>query len=40
MNGFGTFSFPDGKKYVGNYQSDYKNGYGEFTWPNGNCYKG
>ena len=30
MHGIGTFIWPDGKKYTGNYRDDLKEGYGEF----------
>ena len=33
MQGFGTFTLPDGKYYKGNYENDKKKGYGEFFWP-------
>jgi hypothetical protein len=32
MNGKGEFTWPGGKKYVGNYVEDKKEGYGEFSW--------
>ena len=40
MHGNGTFYWPDGRKYVGDYYEDKKRGYGEFTWPDGRCYRG
>ena len=40
MNGQGTTTWPDGKKYIGNYLNDKKHGYGEFYWANGKNYKG
>lgn len=40
MHGQGTFMFPDGRKYVGNYVYDKKEGYGEFFWLDGKIYKG
>lgn len=48
MHGKGEFTWPDGKKYVGNtfknklgdYQDDKKDGYGEFFWQDGKTYKG
>ena len=40
MHGNGTFEWPDGRKYVGDYYEDKKRGYGEFTWPDGRCYRG
>jgi hypothetical protein len=32
MDGYGEFSWPDGRKYVGEYKMDKKNGYGIFEW--------
>lgn len=32
MHGKGIFSWPDGKKYIGQYLEDKKAGYGELTW--------
>ena len=40
MNGRGTFTWLDGKKYVGEYINDKKEGYGEFYWPDGRVYRG
>lgn len=33
MNGYGEFSWLDGKKYVGWYKNDKKHGFGIFNWP-------
>ena len=33
MNGYGEFSWPDGKKYIGWYEDDKKSGFGIFYWP-------
>lgn len=33
MSGYGEFSWPDGKKYIGLYKNDKKNGFGIFNWP-------
>ena len=40
MHGKGTFTWFDGRKYVGEYVEDKKQGYGEFIWPDGRSYKG
>ena len=40
MNGFGVFTWPDGRKYEGNYKNDKQDGYGTFTWSDGKQYKG
>jgi len=40
MHGKGTFTWADGRKYVGEYIDDKKQGYGEFIWPDGRSYKG
>lgn len=30
MNGYGVFSYPDGRRYKGNFKDDEMDGYGEF----------
>jgi hypothetical protein len=40
MNGKGVFTWPDGRKYEGEYSNDKKQGYGEYTWADGRTYKG
>ena len=30
MHRYGVFTWPDGKKYIGQYVNDKKEGYGEF----------
>ena len=35
MNGFGHFTWNDGRSYVGQYKINLKEGEGEFTWPDG-----
>lgn len=40
MHGFGTFRWPDGRIYRGNYALDAKEGYGVFEWPDGRKYEG
>jgi hypothetical protein len=32
MHGRGTFTFKDGRKYIGEYIEDKKEGYGTFEW--------
>jgi hypothetical protein len=40
MDGKGSFEWPDGRKYKGEYYDDKKSGYGVFKWPDGRKYKG
>ena len=40
MDGAGIFTWPDGRKYDGQYLDDKKHGYGIFEWPDGRKYKG
>ena len=40
MHGYGTFRWPDGRVYRGNYALDAKEGYGVFEWPDGRKYEG
>ena len=35
MDGRGVFSWPDGRKYEGEYVKDLKEGVGRFVWPDG-----
>lgn len=35
MNGRGLFTWPDGRKYDGDYIADLKEGNGFFVWPDG-----
>ena len=39
-NGQGTFTWPDGKKYVGEFKNDKMDGQGTLTWPDGSIEKG
>ena len=40
MHGKGVFSWPDGRKYEGEYLNDLKHGQGKFEWPSGKMYDG
>ena len=40
MEGTGTFTWSDGRKYVGEYKNDQKHGSGTFEWPDGRKYIG
>ena len=40
MDGEGTFSWSDGRKYTGEYKDDKKHGKGVFIWPDGRKYDG
>jgi hypothetical protein len=40
MEGKGTFTWPDNRKYNGEYKNDKKEGYGYFEWADGRKYKG
>jgi len=35
-----VYSWPDGRKYDGQYENDQKNGNGTFYWPDGRKYSG
>jgi len=35
MHGKGSFEWPDGRTYIGEYKNDKKDGSGKFMWPNG-----
>ena len=39
-NCFGTYTWPDGARYVGEFRDDKRNGQGTFTWPDGARYVG
>tara|TARA_Y100000022_G_C13191013_1_gene348054 strand:- start:1 stop:468 length:468 start_codon:yes stop_codon:yes gene_type:complete len=39
-NCFGTYTWPDGDKYVGGFKDDNIHGQGTYTWPDGNKYVG
>lgn len=40
MHGKGIYTWPNGKRYVGDYVNDKKEGKGVFTWPDGREYDG
>jgi hypothetical protein len=40
MEGKGVFTWPDGRKYEGDYKCDKKEGVGIFFWPDGRKYSG
>jgi hypothetical protein len=40
MEGYGVFTWPDGRKYEGQYVNDKKEGYGVFNFKDGRIYKG
>ena len=40
MHGFGVYSWPDGRKYEGNYFMDKKHGFGVFVYTDGSKYEG
>ena len=40
MHGKGTFNWPDGRQFVGEYVEGIKEGNGVFTWPDGRVYDG
>ena len=40
MHGTGTFSWPDGRAYVGGFAKDKKEGHGRFEWGDGRRYEG
>jgi hypothetical protein len=40
MHGRGIFTWPDGRKYEGEYYNDKKHGVGTYTWADGKRYEG
>jgi len=40
MSGKGTYTWSNGKKFVGEYKNDKKEGYGVYIWPDGREYSG
>ena len=39
-NGEGTYVWPNGMKYTGQYKNGKMDGFGTFTWPSGDTYTG
>ncbi len=39
-NGFGTYRFPSGEVYIGQFSEGLQQGQGTFIWPNGDKYEG
>ena len=40
VNGQGSYQWPDGRRYEGEYVDDKKEGQGTFYWPDGRKYEG
>ena len=40
MDGFGIYTWQDGRKYEGQYKKDKKHGNGVYTWADGRKYDG
>ena len=40
MDGFGQYTWADGRRYKGEYKDDKKHGYGEYIWADGREYCG
>ena len=40
VNGYGTYTYANGDKYVGEYKDDKRNGQGTYTYANGDKYVG
>lgn len=40
IQGKGTYTWPDGKMYEGEYRNGKKNGYGIYKFPDGRRYEG
>ena len=40
LHGRGVYTWPDGRKYEGEYKDDKKDGEGIYTWPDGKKYDG
>lgn len=40
MHGTGVYTWPDGKRYQGEYKKGLKEGWGVYTWKNGKEYTG
>lgn len=40
MHGKGTYNWPDGNKYMGEYKKGKKHGWGVYSWASGKEYEG
>jgi hypothetical protein len=40
MDGYGIYTWKDGRKYEGHYKDDKKNGFGIYIWADGRTYEG
>ena len=40
MNGFGIYTWPGGRKYIGFYVNDQKQGYGMYNWNDSRRFEG
>ena len=40
MHGKGTFTWPDNRKYEGEFVNDLREGFGVYEWPDGRVYRG
>lgn len=40
MDGYGTYTWKDGRKFEGHYVKDKKHGRGVYTWADGRKYDG
>ena len=40
MDGFGIFTWNDGRRYEGQFKNDKKEGFGKLTCPDGRVYEG
>lgn len=38
-HGFGSYTWPDGHSYAGDWIEDKKEGFGKFNWPDGRVYE-
>ena len=40
MDGIGTYTWPDGRKYIGEFLNDQTNGQGSYFWNDGRKFEG
>ena len=40
MSGQGTYTWPDGRTYIGSYVNDKKEGFGTYFWADGRKFEG